>query len=111
MVIEWKKIEEDPERDVKVVGQFLLDNKNKIEALEHEVKSKDNEIITLQKEVFALQKGPADKILIENKERRLMLISKGKVLKTYKRALGGDLIGPKERQGDNETPEGTCVID
>ena len=37
MVIEWKKIEEDPERDVKVVGQFLLDNKNKIEALEKEL--------------------------------------------------------------------------
>jgi len=44
--------------------------------------------ITLQKEVFALQKGSADKILIEKKERRLTVISKGKVLKTYKIALG-----------------------
>ena len=39
------------------------------------------------------------------------MVSKGKVLKTYKIALGGNPIGPKERQGDNKTPEGTYVID
>jgi L,D-peptidoglycan transpeptidase YkuD (ErfK/YbiS/YcfS/YnhG family) len=89
-----------------------------IETLQQEVKSKGDEIITLQKKiemleqkVFAIQKGPADKILIEKKERRLTLISRGKVLKTYKIALGGNPIGPKERQGDNKTPEGTYVID
>jgi murein L,D-transpeptidase YafK len=83
----------------------------KIESLEQEVAAKENEIVTLKKEVFAIRKGPADKILIEKKERRLMLISKGKVLKTYQIALGGNPIGPKERQGDNKTPEGTYVID
>jgi murein L,D-transpeptidase YafK len=41
----------------------------------------------------------------------LTLISKGEVLKTYKIALGGNPIGPKERQGDNKTPEGTYLID
>ncbi len=40
-----------------------------------------------------------------------MLLSKGKVLKTYTIALGGNPVGPKERQGDNKTPEGTYVID
>jgi murein L,D-transpeptidase YafK len=49
--------------------------------------------------------------LIEKKERRLTLISKDKLLKTYKIALGGNPNGPKERQGDNKTPEGTYVID
>jgi len=83
----------------------------KIEALEQEVKGKDNEIASLRKDFFALQKGPADKILIEKKERRLSLLSKGRVLKTYKTALGGNPDGPKERQGDNKTPEGTYVID
>lgn len=39
-----------------------------------------------------------------------MLLSKGEVIKTYKIALGGNPIGPKERQGDNKTPEGTYVI-
>jgi murein L,D-transpeptidase YafK len=41
----------------------------------------------------------------------LALLSRGEVLKTYKIALGGNPIGPKERQGDNKTPEGTYVID
>ena len=88
------------------------------EILRQEVKSRENEIISLQKKIevleqkiFAMQKGPADKILIEKKRRRLTLISKGEVLKTYKIALGGNPDGPKERQGDNKTPEGTYVID
>jgi tetratricopeptide (TPR) repeat protein len=85
--------------------------RKKIESLEQEVKGRENEITTLQKEIFALQREPADKILIEKKERRLTLISKGKILKTYKIALGGNPMGPKERQGDNKTPEGTYVID
>ena len=90
----------------------------KIEALEQDVrskerdvKSKEDEIVSLQKEVFALQRGPADKILIEKKARRLTLLSKGAALKTYTIALGGNPDGPKERQGDNKTPEGTYVID
>jgi murein L,D-transpeptidase YafK len=98
-------------QDVKSRGNEISTLQKKIEVLEQEVKSKENEIIRLQKEVFAMQTGPADKILIEKKERRLTLISKGKVLKTYKIALGGNPEGPKERQGDNKTPEGTYVID
>ncbi len=89
-----------------------------IETLQQEVKSKGNEIVTMQKKIealeqkiFATRKGPADKILIEKKERRLTLFSKGEVLKTYKIALGGNPNGPKERQGDNKTPEGTYIID
>jgi tetratricopeptide (TPR) repeat protein len=81
------------------------------EALEQEAKNKENEITTLQKEIFTLQKGPADKVLIEKKARRLTLISQGRVLKTYKIALGGNPNGPKERQGDNKTPEGSYIID
>ena len=98
--------------------QTIATQQAQIETLQQEGKSKGNEILTLQKKieeleqkVFALQKGPADKILIEKKKRRLTLISKGEVLKTYKIALGGNPIGPKERQGDNKTPEGTYIID
>jgi len=89
-----------------------------IETLQQEVKSKGDEIVTMQTKIEALEqkilatrKGPADKILIEKKERRLTLFSKGEVLKTYKIALGGNPNGPKERQGDNKTPEGTYIID
>jgi outer membrane protein assembly factor BamD (BamD/ComL family) len=99
------------QQEVRSRGNEIIILQEMIEALGQEIKSKENGIITLQKEVFALQKGPADKILIEKKERRLTLISKGKVLKTYKIALGGNPNGPKERQGDNKTPEGTYVID
>lgn len=82
-----------------------------VEAHKQELKSKEDEIVRLQQEVFAARKGSADRILIEKKERRLTLFSKGKVLKTYRIALGGNPDGPKERQGDNKTPEGIYRID
>jgi len=108
--------------DVTGKDKRIIKQQTQIETLEQEVKSKGNEIITQQKKIealeqevndraFAIQKGSADKILIEKKERRLTLISKNKVLKTYKIALGGNPDGPKERVGDNKTPEGTYVID
>jgi len=107
------QIETLQQRDKTIAAQ-----QTQIETLQEDVKTKGDEIITLQKKiemleqkVFVIQKGPVDKIMIEKKERRLTLISKGEVLKTYKIALGGNPIGPKERQGDNKTPEGTYVID
>ncbi|MDZ4183496.1 MAG: L,D-transpeptidase family protein [Desulfuromonadales bacterium] len=98
-------------QEVQSRGEELFTLQKKLETLEQALKSKENEIISLKKEIFSLEKGPADKILIEKKERRLTLIAKGKVLKTYAIALGGNPIGPKEKQGDNKTPEGTYVID
>ena len=53
----------------------------------------------------------ADRVLVLKKERTLELLNKGKVIKTYKVALGGDPVGPKERQGDHKTPEGLYVLD
>jgi outer membrane protein assembly factor BamD (BamD/ComL family)/L,D-peptidoglycan transpeptidase YkuD (ErfK/YbiS/YcfS/YnhG family) len=92
----------------------------KIEALLQEVQVKEGEITELQKKIvaleqkvvaYAIQNETADMILIEKKARRLTLFAKGAVLKTYRIALGGNPDGPKERQGDNKTPEGTYVID
>src|SRR5579864_6779114 len=53
----------------------------------------------------------ADRVVVLKKERALQLLSKGKVVKTYKIALGGDPLGPKTRQGDHKTPEGLYVLD
>lgn len=53
----------------------------------------------------------ADRVVVLKKERTLQLVSRGKVVKTYKIALGGDPVGPKTRQGDHKTPEGTYVLD
>lgn len=83
----------------------------KIETLEGQIETREEQIETLEQKIFALRTESADKVLIEKKERRLTLFSKGEVIKTYKIALGGDPVGPKERQGDNKTPEGTYTID
>jgi len=114
-------------RNVALKDKTIAVQQLQIETLQHEVQGKENEIVTLQKKIeafekniealekkffaYAIQKGSVDRILIEKNARRLMLISQGEVLKSYKIALGGNPIGPKERQGDNKTPEGTYVID
>jgi tetratricopeptide (TPR) repeat protein len=89
-----------------------------IESLEKNIKSKEDEMVGLEKKICSLQKeillisqGPADKILIEKKDRRLTLFSNGNVIKTYKIALGANPEGSKEMQGDNKTPEGSYIID
>lgn len=60
---------------------------------------------------FASEAGLADKVLIEKKTRRLILLSKGQPLKVYKVALGRNPDGAKEKEGDNKTPEGLYTID
>lgn len=113
--------------NVTIKDNLINTQQTQIETLQEKVKIKENEIsaqqsevITLRKTIealeqkifsYAIQQGPADKVLIEKKERRLTLMSKGEVLKIYKIALGGNPEGPKERQGDNKTPEGTYFID
>ena len=53
----------------------------------------------------------ADQVIVWKSERRLELLRAGKVLKTYKVALGGAPVGAKTQQGDQKTPEGSYVID
>jgi len=52
-----------------------------------------------------------DKVIIEKKARRLTLLSKENVIKTYKIALGRHPEGAKEKDGDNKTPEEIYKID
>ena len=104
--------------NVIIKDKTIAAQQTQIETSRQEVQCKENEIITLQEKIetleqkiFALRTEPADKVLIEKKERRLTLLSKGEVIKTYKIALGGDPVGPKVMQGDNKTPEGVYTID
>lgn len=53
----------------------------------------------------------ADRIVVRKKDRILSLLDRGRVLKTYKVALGGDPVGPKTKNGDHKTPEGIYVLD
>jgi murein L,D-transpeptidase YafK len=57
------------------------------------------------------QDAKADRVIVVKKERTLTLMIEGKSLKTYKVALGGSPVGPKDRQGDLKTPEGTYTLD
>ena len=82
-----------------------------IETYEAQTETREEQIETLKQTIFLLKTEAADNVLIEKKDRRLTLLSNGEVIKTYKIALGGDPVGPKERQGDNKTPEGTYIID
>jgi tetratricopeptide (TPR) repeat protein len=100
----------------------IITLQKQLAVLEQEIKGRESEIIALQKRIETLERelkgrgpivqdGPASKVLIEKSQRTLTLLSQDKVLKIYKIALGGNPKGPKERQGDNKTPEGTYVID
>ena len=47
-----------------------------------------------------------DKVVVHKAERKLELLQRGIVVRTYKVALGLNPIGTKERSGDFRTPEG-----
>ena len=106
--------------NVIVKDEALAAKQAQIDALRQTLTARDGEIGALQQQIemlerkvfaFARQAGPVDRILIEKQARTLKLISGGEVIKTYRVALGGDPNGPKERQGDNKTPEGIYFID
>jgi len=56
------------------------------------------------------QEPPADRILVHKAKRELLLLRAGKVIRTYRVALGTNPVGRKERRGDHKTPEGDYTI-
>ncbi len=48
----------------------------------------------------------ADRVVVRKAKRRLDLMSKGELVRSYRVALGLNPSGPKERSGDFRTPEG-----
>jgi murein L,D-transpeptidase YafK len=52
----------------------------------------------------------ADRIVVNKAKRELHLMSEGKLLKSYRIALGTTPVGRKTRQGDGKTPEGLYHI-
>lgn len=53
----------------------------------------------------------ADSILIRKKDHVMELFAGGKAIRTYKVALGRGGLEPKQREGDDRTPEGHYTID
>ncbi len=52
-----------------------------------------------------------DRVAVYKSQRKLVLLAQGKEVKSYRIALGGEPVGPKTRQGDHRTPEGSYVLD
>jgi murein L,D-transpeptidase YafK len=52
-----------------------------------------------------------DRVVVYKRDRRLVLLSQGKELRSYKIALGSEPVGPKARQGPHRTPEGIYTLD
>jgi len=100
-------------KDKKIATQqaALEISRQALESKADEIINLQEKVETLEEKVFTLRMEAADKVLIEKQARRLTLLAKDEVIKTYKIALGGNPVGPKERQGDNKTPEGTYIID
>ena len=59
----------------------------------------------------AAKPPPADRVVVPKGERTLELLSRGKVIRSYKVALGGDPVGRKTRRVDHKTPEGAYTLD
>ena len=59
----------------------------------------------------AIKNKPVDKVLVLKSERKLHLMHRGEILKSYRVSLGKQPKGPKLREGDNRTPEGFYWID
>jgi len=52
----------------------------------------------------------ADRVVVDKSERRMELLRDGRVIASYRVALGGNPKGPKIFEGDGRTPEGTYVL-
>jgi murein L,D-transpeptidase YafK len=57
------------------------------------------------------QATKADQVIVVKSQRTLTLLSHGKVLRTYRGALGSTPVGANEQQGDHKTPEGRYILD
>jgi murein L,D-transpeptidase YafK len=66
----------------------------------------ENELNLAAPPGLAGQLPVADEVVVRKSERRLYLLHRGEVIRSYRVALGLMPQGPKERAGDFRTPEG-----
>ena len=52
-----------------------------------------------------------DRLVVYKSQHKLVLLSREKEVRSYKVALGTEPVGPKTRQGDHRTPEGSYILD
>ena len=68
-------------------------------------------VLALALSALASPQPTVDHILVLKKEHRLLLLSGDQIVKAYAVALGSGGLAPKQRQGDDRTPEGFYRID
>ncbi len=56
-------------------------------------------------------KQAVDYVLVVKSERRMFLITEGRVMRHYDISLGRNPVGAKEHEGDKRTPEGKYLLD
>ncbi len=62
-------------------------------------------------EHVAEKKSLVDYMMVQKRDKVISLWKKGHIIKTYPiLAFGADPVGPKVREGDEKTPEGTYII-
>lgn len=52
-----------------------------------------------------------DLVRVDKSDRRMQLLSKGEVVRSYWIALGASPVGHKQQEGDERTPEGRYMLD
>ena len=57
------------------------------------------------------QSAKVDHVIVYKQKRKMVLMAGEKEVRSYRIALGGEPVGPKQRQGDHKTPEGSYVLD
>jgi murein L,D-transpeptidase YafK len=50
-------------------------------------------------------------VLVEKAKRNMHLMAGGRIIRSYRIALGNNPVGPKQFEGDGRTPEGRYIID
>jgi len=53
----------------------------------------------------------ADLLIVQKKDRVMLLMKDGMEIKRYKIVLGGNPVGHKQQEGDQRTPEGNYILD
>ena len=67
--------------------------------------------LVLALSALAAPQPNVDHILVLKKQHKLLLLNGDHVVKAYSVALGAGGLAPKQRQGDDKTPEGIYRID
>jgi murein L,D-transpeptidase YafK len=65
----------------------------------------------VQAQIPHFERGMVDLVVVRKSARSLQLMRAGRVVKSYRIALGREPAGPKRQEGDGRTPEGVYTLD